>query len=106
MRAMFMLAREGAFGLVDVTELPGTARLGIATLRLIERRGATGGQGLARALVRLGPSWVKLGQFLSTRPDVVGIAVARDLESLQDRMAPFPQAAAIAEIEAALGGPI
>ena len=47
---------------------------------------------LSAALTRLGPTYVKLGQFLATRPDVVGPALARDLESLQDRMAPFAQA--------------
>ena len=45
---------------------------------------------LAPAIARLGPSYVKLGQTLATRPDVVGVAVARELETLQDRMAPFP----------------
>ena len=43
------------------------------------------------ALTRLGPTYLKLGQFLATRPDVVGVAMARDLESLQDQMPPFPQ---------------
>ena len=105
-RAGWTLAREGAFALVDVTELPGLPRLAIGAARLIERRGVTGGLGLAAALTRLGPSWVKLGQFLATRPDVVGIGVARDLETLQDRMPPFPLAVAVAEIERALGGPI
>jgi ubiquinone biosynthesis protein len=49
---------------------------------------------------------VKFGQFLATRPDLVGVRVARDLESLQDRMAPFPQAEAVAAVEAALGRPV
>jgi hypothetical protein len=44
---------------------------------------------LARAVERLGPSWVKLGQFLATRPDVVGAEIADDLSGLQDRMATF-----------------
>ena len=104
MRAGWTLAREGALGLVDVYELPAPARLAIRLGRLIERRNVEGGKGLATALVRLGPSWVKLGQFLATRPDVVGFAVARDLEELQDRMPPFGRAVAIAEIERALGG--
>jgi ubiquinone biosynthesis protein len=104
MRAGWTLAREGALSLVDVYELPAPARLAIRLGRLIERRNVEGGKGLATALVRLGPSWVKLGQFLATRPDVVGFAVARDLEELQDRMPPFGRAVAIAEIERALGG--
>jgi ubiquinone biosynthesis protein len=57
--------------------------------RLFERETAAGSSvRLSAALTRLGPTYVKLGQFLATRPDVVGPALARDLESLQDRMAP------------------
>ncbi|MDQ0395795.1 ubiquinone biosynthesis protein [Labrys monachus] len=106
MRAGWMLAREGALGLVDVAELPASARLAVRLGRLAERRDVAGGKGLATALGRLGPSWVKLGQFLATRPDVVGFGVARDLEALQDRMPPFGQDIAVAEIERALGGPL
>jgi ubiquinone biosynthesis protein len=61
---------------------------------------------LSAALTRLGPTYVKLGQFLATRPDVVGPALARDLESLQDKMAPFPQTEAEAAVEIALGKPL
>jgi ubiquinone biosynthesis protein len=57
-------------------------------------------------LTRLGPSYVKLGQFLATRPDVVGAALARDLETLQDKMPPFAQDAAVRAVEAALGEPV
>jgi ubiquinone biosynthesis protein len=49
---------------------------------------------------------VKLGQFLATRPDIVGAAIAADLEALQDKMAPFPQAEAEAAIAEALGKPV
>ncbi|HEY6704893.1 MAG TPA: 2-polyprenylphenol 6-hydroxylase, partial [Xanthobacteraceae bacterium] len=51
-------------------------------------------------------SYVKLGQFLATRPDVVGVALARDLETLQDKMAPFPQTEAERAVAAALGKPL
>ncbi|HEY1363966.1 MAG TPA: 2-polyprenylphenol 6-hydroxylase, partial [Xanthobacteraceae bacterium] len=61
---------------------------------------------LSAALTRLGPTYVKLGQFLATRPDVVGTAIARDLESLQDKMAPFPQSDAEAVVINAFGRPI
>ena len=61
---------------------------------------------LAAALTRLGPTYVKLGQFLATRPDVVGVAFARDLETLQDKMPPFPQAEAERTVAAALGKPL
>ena len=44
---------------------------------------------------------MKLGQFLATRPDVVGVEVARRLEALQDHMPPFGQAEAVKVIEGA-----
>lgn len=64
------------------------------------------GQRLAAALQELGPSFVKLGQALSTRPDLVGEEIAEDLSELQDRLAPFPAEAARAIIAAELDKPI
>lgn len=61
------------------------------------------GERLAAALGALGPGFVKLGQALSTRADLVGEAVAADLSRLQDKLDPFPAAAARATIEAELG---
>ena len=102
-----MFAREGVLALVDTRPLPLSARTLVALGRLIERPSAKDGTGrLSAALTRLGPTYVKLGQFLATRPDVVGAAIARDLESLQDKMAPFPQAEAEATVAAALGQPL
>ena len=56
------------------------------------------GARLAQALERLGPAYIKLGQMLATRPDIVGEEVADALEHLQDRLPPFPDAAARAVI--------
>ncbi|MGC1466453.1 MAG: 2-polyprenylphenol 6-hydroxylase [Pseudolabrys sp.] len=106
-RAGFVFAREGVFALVDTRPLPFPAKAGIAIGRLFERPSAKSGQSrLAAALTRLGPTYVKLGQFLATRADVVGPAIARDLESLQDKMAPFPHAEAEAVIAAAFNKPV
>jgi ubiquinone biosynthesis protein len=106
-RAGFVFAREGVLALIDTRPLPLPAKMTIALGRLIERRGAKDGSSrLATALTRLGPTYVKLGQFLATRPDVVGKEIARDLESLQDKMAPFPQTAAEAVVAAALNKPL
>jgi ubiquinone biosynthesis protein len=106
-RAGFVFAREGVLALVDPAPLPAPARLGLRIARLFERETAAGSSvRLSAALTRLGPTYVKLGQFLATRPDVVGPALARDLESLQDRMAPFAQAEAEAAVAAALGKPL
>ncbi len=64
------------------------------------------GQRLAAALTDLGPSFVKLGQALSTRADLVGEDVAADLSQLQDRLAPFPAEEARATIAAQFGAPL
>jgi ubiquinone biosynthesis protein len=106
-RVGFVLAREGALALVPQDVLPPFARVLVSIGRLIERDNlGNGAQRLAIALNRLGPSYVKFGQFLATRPDVVGLRVARDLESLQDRLPPFPLHEAAAIIEEALGKPV
>jgi ubiquinone biosynthesis protein len=103
----FVLAREGALALVDPAELPPHLRLVLRIGRMLERSGLGVGAGpLQRALTRLGPSYVKFGQFLATRPDIVGMHAARDLETLQDRVPPFPQETAIRVVEAALGKPV
>jgi ubiquinone biosynthesis protein len=59
---------------------------------------------IAAALTQLGPSYIKLGQFLATRGDLLGPELASDLRQLQDRLPPFSQAQARASIEQALGG--
>ncbi len=61
---------------------------------------------LAQALERLGPSAIKIGQLLATRPDLLGPEIARGLESLQDRLPPFPDAQARAIVESELARPL
>ena len=56
-----------------------------------------------RALTALGPAYIKFGQVLSTRPDVVGDELAVQLRVLQDKLPPFPQAEAEAEVKRELG---
>jgi ubiquinone biosynthesis protein len=105
-RAGYVFAREGVFGFADPLTMPPQAQFAVRMARLIERRGAATSGRLSRALTRLGPTYVKLGQFLATRPDVVGITMARDLENLQDRLPPFPQAQAEAVIVTAFDKPV
>eukprot|EP00892_Ulva_mutabilis_P005960 jgi/Ulvmu1/3736/UM173_0009.1 len=57
-------------------------------------------------LTSLGPAFVKIGQAVSSRPDVVPPVYIRQLEFLQDDIAPFPTEAAFAAIEADLGRPV
>jgi ubiquinone biosynthesis protein len=105
-RAAFVFAREGAFVGVDPASLPSVLRLPLALANLIAKRDGDGLAGLSRAIDRLGPSYVKLGQFLSTRPDIVGGKVALELERLQDRVAPMSRETAVAIIEASFGAKI
>ncbi len=106
-RAGYVLAREGVLSLVSPATVPPLARLPLRIARLIARPDAgTRAARLSAALSRLGPSYVKLGQFLATRPDVVGASVARDLEVLQDRMPAFGQDVAEATVAETLDRPV
>nr|WIE93453.1 2-polyprenylphenol 6-hydroxylase [Mesorhizobium sp. WSM4875] len=105
-RAGWVLVREGVVAALPGEELSGVPKLGWRLARVLTRRRARShlrGDRLAQAVVRLGPSYVKLGQFLATRPDVVGNDMAVDLALLQDKMHTFPRAEAVAAIEASLG---
>jgi ubiquinone biosynthesis protein len=95
-----VLARHDALTLAD---LPAAAA--ISALLRLGRAPTTGrpGQRLAGALTELGPTFIKLGQALSTRADLVGEEVAGDLSHLQDRLAPFPTAEARRIVSAELG---
>lgn len=64
------------------------------------------GERLADALQELGPSFIKFGQALATRADLVGAGIARDLGALQDKLPPFPGIEAQRIIESELGRPI
>jgi len=105
-RAAFILVREGVVSALPGDELPPMARLAHRFAGLIARRSAkrrARSERLSTALNRLGPSYVKLGQFLATRPDIVGTEIALELSYLQDKVPPFPREVAIAEIELTLG---
>lgn len=108
-RAGWILAREGVFAALPGDQLTGAPRMAWRTAKLLARRKVKNrerSQRMSLAVDRLGPSYVKLGQFLATRPDVVGADVAMDLANLQDRMKTFPTAEAVAEIEESLGRPV
>ncbi len=116
-RAARVLARHDAlFPFTDMPVPPPAIRIAhwLARLRLPWEAGGEmdaqasdstrPGERLAQALQDLGPSYIKLGQMLATRPDVIGDQLARDLMRLQDRLAPFPQLEAEAAIVKELGG--
>ena len=60
---------------------------------------------VTRALTALGPSYIKFGQILSTRPDFVGADLALQLRVLQDKLPPFPTATAKETVRRELGQP-
>src|SRR5947209_15186636 len=101
----FILARHDALFILErVTVLLPL----LAMLRLLRSRdpvlaAARPGLRLAIALQVLGPSFIKLGQLLSTRADLLGEQFAADMSQLQDRLPPFPSAAARAIVAAELG---
>ena len=70
------------------------------------RLDAPRGQRLREALERLGPIFVKFGQVLSTRRDLLPLDVADELARLQDRVPPFPSEVAVASIERAFHRPL
>ena len=75
------------------------ARIVMIGRRFDEPRGVR----LRRALERLGPIFVKFGQVLSTRRDLLPLDVADELAKLQDRVPPFPGAQSVAMVEHAFG---
>jgi ubiquinone biosynthesis protein len=86
------------------SRLPLPARIAGRVLRLFGG-GSKGrpGERLARALESLGPAYIKLGQFLATRPDVFGGQVTDDLGRLKDRLPPFSESEARAALAAEFG---
>lgn len=108
-RAGLVLMREGVVTALPDEGAPPPVRLAKKIARLVERRRAQNqsqSENLSKALNRLGPSWVKLGQFLATRPDIVGASIALDLELLQDRMDAFDTEAARNLVAETLGHPV
>ncbi|KAJ8763862.1 hypothetical protein K2173_003644 [Erythroxylum novogranatense] len=57
----------------------------------------------SKTLIQLGPFYVKLGQALSTRPDILPTVYCQELAKLQDQIPPFPTHVAIESIESQLG---
>jgi len=69
-------------------------------------QGTTRGERLRLALEELGPIFIKFGQALSTRRDLLPRDIADELAKLQDRVPPFDGAAARAQVEKSLGKPV
>jgi ubiquinone biosynthesis protein len=109
LHAGFVLARYDALMPPEqLAQAPWPARAVLKIAKLGRSGEVKGGQQnkLTAALSTLGPSYIKLGQFLATRPDIIGAKRAFELKALQDRLPPFADAEARRIVEAELGKPI
>ncbi len=103
MRITFVMLRYGLDELVlSSFHHPLASRL-LVLLRFGRKLDMPRGERLRRALEELGPIFVKFGQMLSTRRDLMPPDIANELARLQDRVPPFDPDQAIATIEEALG---
>ncbi len=103
---VWVLLRHG----LDVLLLESVNHTGLRLLSKLVSLGRTlkapRGQRIREALEQLGPIFVKLGQVLSTRRDLLPLDIADELAKLQDRVPPFSSDIAVAAVERALGKPL
>ena len=105
------LERTGAMGVVlDAFNAPWALRVvarGLAwPVQWLGLKGDTSRPPLTRALTALGPAYIKFGQLMSTRPDVVGAELAEQLQVLQDKLPAFSIEEAKRTVEAELNQPV
>ncbi|MCO6383711.1 MAG: 2-polyprenylphenol 6-hydroxylase [Vannielia sp.] len=103
--------RTGAMGVaLEAMDAPRPLRVAARVLgwpfKWLGLKGDPSQPPVTRALTALGPAYIKFGQILSTRPDVVGPELAQQLMVLQDKLPPFPRDEAIRVVEAELGQPV
>lgn len=105
LRIGYVLAKHNALFIFDALAIPFwvTVLCGIFTRPDEKTRP---GQRLVAAIEEMGPTYVKLGQSLSTRADLIGDELAKDLSDLQDKIPPFAPAEARRIIEEQLGAPL
>jgi ubiquinone biosynthesis protein len=107
--AGYVLARAGAFGMADPEALPPGPRAVVrlaATLGPRDISDSERAERLTVALQRLGPSYLKFGQLLATRPDLIGHEAAQVLGRLRDEIPPFSDEEARAIVARSLGRPV
>jgi ubiquinone biosynthesis protein len=105
-RAARVIARHGGLdAALEDPQVPAPAKTALRLIGAGKQRARGEDTGLAKALEELGPSYIKLGQFLATRPDIIGPERSKGLRQLQDRMAPFAMNEARETIQKGLGRP-
>lgn len=109
-RAGLVLAQHGVHFVPKGMTVPPPLKVALALtaplrwLGTLFRIGQPQEKRISSAIAALGPSYIKLGQFLATRADVIGPELAGDLSHLQDRLPPFSMVEARRAIEQSLGG--
>ena len=100
------------YGFDQALEMLGLADVLARSRRLLRHKSTpdlarlSAAERLRLALEELGPTFIKLGQLLSTRPDVIPHAFVREFEKLQDNVPSFPFAELKAQVSGELGGPV
>ncbi|MCB6177961.1 2-polyprenylphenol 6-hydroxylase [Rhodobacter sp. Har01] len=107
-RTLATMERTGAIGVVlQAFDAPPGVRAAARVLgwpfKALGLKGDRDLPPVTRALTALGPAYIKFGQILSTRPDIVGDELATQLKYLQDKLPPFPVETAKRMFEAELG---
>ncbi|MFM2423467.1 MAG: hypothetical protein RL291_1997, partial [Pseudomonadota bacterium] len=115
-RAGLTLGSHGADLIPKGVPVPWPVRAGSLALQIITapvraitwpfRRNVGPNARIATAMTRLGPSYIKLGQFLATRGDLLPQPIVKDLSHLQDKLPPFSMAEAHRAIAEGLGGKV
>ena len=101
MSEIAQIAARHGFGYLFETRGPAAVRSRLGREVEVDPEGSPRGQRLREMLDELGPTFVKFGQLLSTRPDIVPPDIVFELKALQDSVTPFPfeQARAVVEEE-------
>ena len=92
--------------LLDKSNLPWAIRLALSPAALFGSAKGSRGERLRKSLEELGPIFVKFGQLLSTRPDLVPEDISKELSELQDNVAPFSSKIFKQNVESALDGSV
>jgi ubiquinone biosynthesis protein len=108
MRTSATFERTGAMLIIlDKLDLPPLLKLTIQIagkpFKIFGLKGDIQFPPIVRALTALGPAYIKFGQILSTRPDLIGAELAEQLSVLQESLPPFSRKLALIEIEKDLG---
>ncbi len=103
LKILYTVWRFGLLRIIRDSLKPGLIKIILTGFSWLTPGGFTRGESLRLALEALGPIFVKFGQVLSTRRDLLPLDIADELAKLQDQVPPFSEAKSIELIEASLG---